>query len=62
MKSIDNIKNVVSRGYTVHWMNEGYGVKYDNANGFYIEYIHNGHIVGLNNDYDPSDFFIDLPF
>lgn len=58
MTSIQEIKDAVNAGKTVHWSNKGYVVLCDSIGQWLIQFTLNGHCVGLTAEYDPQDFFI----
>jgi hypothetical protein len=57
MKNIDEIKTKVKEGKKVFWKNEAYRVIKD-SNRYLIHCLLNNTYTGLNNDYQPKDFFI----
>ena len=57
MKSLQDIKDAVKAGKTVHWSNTGYVVFCDSIGQWLIKFLPNNHCFGLTDAYDPQDFF-----
>ncbi len=57
MNTIQEIKDAVTSGKTVHWSNKGYIVLCDTLGQWFIKFTPNGHCTGLTDDYNPKDFF-----
>jgi len=47
--NIEDIKNAVNAGKTVHWANTGYVVRKDRLGQYLIVYLPNGSTIGLTN-------------
>jgi len=55
-KTLDEIKDAVKGGCTIHWQNSGYTVKQSKSGDFNIICC-NGHCAYLSNDYKAEDFY-----
>jgi len=61
--TLDEIKDAVSRGWTVHWKNDAYEVRRDSLGQWLI--VHDNNTIGLTwsdgktLNGDPEDFYID---
>lgn len=64
--TLDDIKNAIDAGKTVHWANTSYVVRKDQLGQYLIVYLPNGSAIGLTNragtqlngrvgDFFPSD-------
>ena len=57
MKTIQEIKDAVDQGIVVYWKNPAYKVYQEPWGEYCIICTLNKHVVGLNDDFDPADFF-----
>jgi hypothetical protein len=55
-KTLDQIKDAVTKGATVYWGNTSYVVKV-NKWGDYNVISANGHVAFMGNDYKANDFY-----
>jgi len=57
MKTLQQVKDTVDQGVDVYWTNAGYKVVKQPWDEYLIVCTHNGHCVGLNEDFSAQDFF-----
>lgn len=56
-KTLDEVKQAVLFGDVVYWKNHSYAVIVDRIGQFMIKC--NGHYVGVTDEYNPEDFFVE---
>ena len=59
MNTIKQVKESIDAGKAVYWNNDGYTAYKDSIGQYLITFEPNGHTVGLTDEYDASDFYIE---